>query len=58
MKRVSIWSDEAWSSSTIGPVTSMSAVSGADVKVRTRRTASGRPSGPVTTTPFIHSQSG
>ena len=58
MKRVSIWSDDANSFSTIGPVTSMSAVSGAEVKVSTRRTGSGRPSGPFATTPLIHSQSG
>ena len=42
----------------MGPVTSISAASGADVNVSTRRAGSGRPSGPVTTTPFVHSQSG
>ena len=58
MKRVSIWSDEANSFSTIGPVTSMSEVSGAEVKVSTRRVGSGRPLGPFATTPFTHCQSG
>ncbi len=58
MKRVSIWSEEAKSVSTIGPVTSRSSASGADVKVSTRRTGSGRPSGPFATTPLVHFQSG
>ena len=58
MNCVSIAVDEAWSVSTIGPVTSRSAASGADVNVSTRFVKSGRPSAPVTTTPLIHSQSG
>ena len=58
MNWVSIAVDEANSFSTIGPVTSRSAASGAVVKVSTRRTGSTRPSGPMMATPLTHSQSG